>query len=382
MLKNTLNILKLLILAVILSNCSKDPNPVGEGLLSQNDNLVSSSTILFSNSAKSYSVKASNNSTTIMVGKFSEDNNYIEAKTLIQFTSTAVDTVFLNSIINCELKLQPIYSFPDTAGVLSFAVHKILKSWTDYTFTIDSLVSGFFDPNQVHEYSINVNAKDTLPVKIPIGNSLVKDWLKGSDNYGVILIPKTTSNFVLGFSSSDLFTSDAPELIINYQLPEDTSAKTLILKVRQDATVITGDMSNFPNNLHIVHGGLLNRAIYNFSVDTIPRASTILEAKLILYVDTNYSRFSPFSLKKILVQEVATADSIPKLGALSVDNTIFGDSIILNIQQIVQKWVTRKPNYGIALRAFNEFTEVDRIAIFNRYSSKPPRLEIKYLRLP
>lgn len=380
--KNTLTSFIVLIIVILFSQCSKDPNSVGEDLLSYNDQLLTYSVDIVSNYSKNYNVKASNNSSTIMVGKFTQGDNYIEAKTLIQFTSTAVDSTFLNSIINCELKIQPIYSLPDTTGVFSFTIHRILKSWSDYTFTIDSLVSEFYDPSVINEYEINVNAKDTVPIKFSIKTDLVKDWLQGKDNYGIIINPKPTSNTIFGFRSGDLFTSDAPELIINYQLPEDTAAKTLILKIKQDASVLDGDMRHTPQSLYFIQGGLLYRGLLKFSIDTIPRASSITEANLVLYIDTNYSKFSPFSLKKIIAQEVATEDSIPRLGAILTENIISGDSVVINVQQIVQKWITRKPNFGIALRAYNEFTELDRIAVYHSYSYKPPKLRIKYMRLP
>ncbi len=376
------NIFPILLSMILLSSCSKDPNSAGEDLLSNNEKFDSYTINLNSVSSRGYDVTASNNSSTLMIGKYQDGNNFIEAKTLIQFTTTAVDTVFLNSIITTEIKMQPIYSMPDTSGVLSFSIHKMLKSWSDYTFTIDSLNSDSYQFNSVNDYELNVNTKDTLAVKFNINVDLVKEWLKGSENYGIILIPKLNSNMVFGFRSGDLFTYDSPELIITYQLPEDTSSKTLILKVKQDATVFSGSIVSFPKNISVIQGGLLKRVLCNFYIDTIPKASSILQANLTFYIDTNFSRFSPFSLRKILVQEVISEDSIPKLGSLSADNTVSGDSVTINIQQIVQKWVARKPNYGIALRAYNEFTEIDRIAIFNSYSSKPPRLEIKYLRLP
>lgn len=382
MMKKIKNIFPILLMTFLLSNCSKEPNSVGEDLLSNNENFISYTINLNSLSSRGYNLTTSNNSSTIMVGKYVDGNNVIEAKTLIQFTTTAVDSVFLNSIISTEIKMRQIYSMPDTSGVLSFSIHKMLKSWNDYSFTIDSLNSDSYDPVPVADYDLNVYSKDTLPVKFVINSALVKNWLQGLENFGIIFIPKPNNNYVVGFKSGDLFSYDEPELVITYQLPEDTSSKTLILKVKQDATVFSGSVQSYPNNILILQGGLIKRGVCNFSIDSIPRASSLLQANLILYVDTNFSRFSPFSLKKIQVQEIISEDSIPKLGSLAADNTLSGDSIIINIQQIVQKWIARKPNYGIALRAYNEFTEIDRIAIFNSYSSKPPRLQIKYLRLP
>lgn len=375
------NFLILLFTSFLIFGCSDDPSSIGEKLLPDMDNLQTKAFSMNASYSSFYEIDASNNSTTLLLGKYVG----AEANILLQFGIGIIDTSIADSILTAEIKMFQNYSTPDTIGNLNFKIHELNYSWGDYTFTVDSLKDkgvGTF----ITDISKDVRTRDTLPVTFQIPLSIVRNWLKGVTNNGIMFIPKPDMQNIFGFHSYYLGDLDdkRPELIVTYRKTSDTSDKTLIFKTSQDATVFSGVRPVSTSELLYVQGGLLNRGKLHFNVDSIPRSSTITQAFLTLKIDTTLSKFSQFSDRQFLIHEITTQDSIPRLGSLTANNKPTADSIVLDVRKIVQKWVAGKSNFGVALRTYNEFTEFERFAVFgfNAVDSKKPKLTIQYTYLP
>ncbi|MDI6804681.1 MAG: DNRLRE domain-containing protein [Bacteroidota bacterium] len=375
------NFLLLLITSFLIFGCSDDPSSIGEKLLPDQDHLQTNAFNTNASYSFFYGINASNNSSTLLLGKYVG----AEANMLLQFGIGIIDTSIADSILSAEIKMFQNYSTPDTVGNLNFKFHKMDYSWTDYTFTVDTLKAkgvGAF----ITDISKEVRTRDTLPVTFQIPLSIVQNWLKGATNNGIIFIPKPDMQNIFGFHSYYLGDLDdkRPQLIVTYRKTSDTSDKTLIFKTSQDATVFSGAPPASTSELLYVQGGLINRGKLYFKVDSIPRSSTITQAFLTVKIDTTLSKFSQFSDRQFLVHEITTQDSIPRLGSLTASNKPTADSIVIDVRRIVQKWAAGKSNFGVALRTFNEFTEFERFAVFgfNAVETKRPKLTIQYTYLP
>lgn len=358
--------------------CSQDPSSVGKNLLLDSDKLMTDTLTITSEKSSSYPITTSNNSPTLMVGR----SNGVVAEMLLQFGPFVVDTAIANSIISVKIKMLPNYSFKDTTGTMAVSMHRMPIPWNESTFNADSLTTYDINPIDVPHFTINY--KDSL-IEFPVDNNIVSDWLKGVKNNGIILVPKLSSNIIFGFKSYYNSVDDdaRPQVIITYQLPTDT-VKTMTLRTVQDATIFSGVRPSSMDSLFYVQGGLIERGKISFDVSSIHKSVAITQAFLELKIDTLSSIFSSFTDRGIRVHDIVTADSIPKLGALSSAAKPDGNKYMIDVRSLVQQWVTGRPNYGIALRSDNEFEQVERFAVygFSAQADSKPKLIIKYTFLP
>jgi hypothetical protein len=372
--------LSILLTLVFILGCTKDPNSIGKELLGPNDQLITDVSSDTAVASSSYSITSANNSTSLLVGKA----NNIEARMLLQFGTFPVDTNIANSIISAKIKMIPNYSFKDTVGIMAFTIHKMLKSWSEYSFTTDSLLADSYETVPVNTHSLNVNSKDTL-TEFSLNTNLVAECLKGNAGYGIILIPDLNSNMIFSFNTYyySSISDGRPALEIVYRTSSDTIDQTLTLRTTQDATIFSGTRPNSTSSLFYVQGGLICRGRLNFDVSHIPKGAAITQAYLDLKSDTNASSFGSYIDYKIFVQEIFSNDSIPTLSGTTDQGTLVGDSFTIDVRNIVQKWIG-KNNYGVAIRSYNEFTQVERFAIYGvtADADKRPRLRIQYTYLP
>jgi hypothetical protein len=372
----------ILLFFLLLIGCTKEPNSVGKDILDDNaDKLKTAADTSIAVSSSGYAVTSANNSPTLLVGK----SNNTEAKMLLQFGTFAIDTTKANSIISVKIKLKPNYSFKDTVGVMAFSIHKMSNVWSEYNFTADSL-AGSYESAPINTYSFNASSKDTLTI-FDLDKNLVSDWLKGVANDGIILVPDAGSNVIFGFDTYYYSSaSDArPQLEIVYRTATDTADQTITLRTTQDATVFSGTRPISTSSLFYVQGGFINRGKLKFDVSNIPRGAAITQAFLEMKTDSIVSAFGSYTDYQIQVHDILKDDSIPSLSGTTATGKLSGNTFTIDIRSIVQPWVNGKANYGIAIRLYNEFTQVDRIAIFGSAaadSTNKPRLRIQYTYLP
>lgn len=377
--------MKLLSISIIfiflfIIGCSQEPNSVGKDVLGDMDKLKTDVSTNIAVNSSGFSITSANNSTTLMVGK----SNNTEASMLLRFGTFPTDTNLANSVISARIKMKPNYSFKDTAGIMNFSIHEMKRSWSESSFTSDSL-GGSYESTPVNTHSFSANAKDTLTI-FPVEKNLVVEWLKGNTNNGIILIPNLTSNMIFGFDTYyySAISDTRPQLEIIYRTATDTADQTLTLRTIQDATVFSGTRPNSTSSLFYVQGGLISRGKIKFDVSNIPRSATITQAFLDLKTDTLESSLSSYTNFQILVHAISKDDTIPTLSGTTAQGKLSGNTFSIDVRNMVQLWVSGKPNYGIALRYYDEFTQVDRFAIHGSAAAETnrPRLRIQYTYLP
>ncbi len=357
------------------SKCSEDPSSVGNFLLPVDIRVASLP--LSTDSTATYRAPISGASTTLLLGI---SQTTVESRLLLQFE---IPQGFPDTLVaSASLKLKPRYWFRDSLGTLAFTVHKILIPWDEFKITFAD-TTGLFDPTVRGSDSRSMSPRETLLV--PIDTSLVREWLRSpSLSYGVFLKPTTASSVVYGFTSIlDLFTDDRPELIVRYTVPDTTRRlDSLILRTSQNAFVANAPQAPPSSDIVFIQAGVADRGLMHFSVDSIPSSASITSASLEFRRNSALSVRNELSIDSILVQILLGPDSLGGTSARADPSPSENDSVFTSdIRNIVQQWVIGKPNYGVALRAFGEFSTLDRFAVHGRTSpdtASRPVLRITY----
>lgn len=359
---------------ILMEGCSEDPSPVGSALLPKN--VVIKFDSLYANSSTTYRAAITGNSSRLLLGRYRYQNTLdtIEARTLVQFnlSSTRINP---DSVVSASLRLVPAYWFKDSTGTLSFTIHKIISTWREDTITFAGSENLYASSESVYTFT---NPRDQV---FPLDTSLINMWLRNPpENYGVLLKPTAQSTVVYGFTI-DLLNDIRPKLIIRYHA-QDTVRVDSVGTI-QEAFVANSPPRSADSSLFVVQAGIADRGFVKFDVGRIPRSASIASAVLEFVRDSALSVENEFSLDSIVVQ-LLVDNSTPPHGGISVlaqpTGGRGGSKFSADIKSIVQQWVTGKPNYGVALRAFGEFTTLDRFAFYGAGadSLNRPTLRIYY----
>jgi hypothetical protein len=368
----------------LLSGCSDDPNAVGLNMLPPKDVLKIDSAETRATSDTTFLYRTSGSSTRLLLGSYQN----LRARMLLQFAGFSAIPV--NAIIDsATLNFNISYRFKaSTRNFLAFEVHKMLRGWSEQTFTWDSSdVPGTYRSTSDTIFENFITIQDTI-VSLRIDN-LVHEWIQSGNNSpeGVIFIPDTIStNIVLGISNDAVST--VPTLTVAYHSPSDTTL-TLKLSPLQSTSVGNGNPP-VSSTMRYIQAGVAYRALLRFDslVSVVPSKVSVLQATLEIATDTVSSIFNDVSHDSILVYLLK--DNTPPytnevLGTLCIPAYNGVQKIFRSdIRNMVQQWVTQGPNYGIAIRTFNEFTSLDRVALYNSKAapSLKPKLKIVYTILP
>lgn len=363
----------LLAAAALSGGCSDQSSFVGVGLFSKDVQM--DSLVIHPDSSATYRAPITGNSTTLLLGAFQTTG----VRLLLQFNapSGVADT----SIVSGELKLIPRYWFKDSIGNLSFTVHKIVRAWNQSTITFDS-TNGLPGP-PVGSFDAIVSPSETLLV--PIDTTLLREWVRTPGQaYGVILIPTPLCNVVYGFTSFvDFLTDIRPELTYRYIVADSTQRlDSVVAKSIQDAYVAGASLPAPTQASVVVQAGVADRGLLLFNVDSIPRSASITSAILEFTRDLSLSERNELSADSVFVQLLLDNENPPRGGIFAIAEPVGGESGTLfraEVSRIVQQWVTGQPNYGFSLRAYNEFSSLDRFVFHGASDSlNGPRLNVRY----
>jgi hypothetical protein len=127
--------------------------------------------------------------------------------------------------------------------------------------------------------------------------------------------------------------------------------------------------------------GVSYRARVLFDSLTIPTNASITQAIIEFPVDGSLSLTNVHTRDSLIVhllrKNTFPFDSLA-LGTLCVPALNGSQKIYrATITPLVQQWVTREPNYGLVIRAFGEFFNLDRFALYG--SSGPAGLQPKLI---
>jgi hypothetical protein len=296
------------------------------------------------------------------------------------------DTV---NVLSATLRLRLTYRSGDAAGLFSFDVYRVSRSWSPSTLTWDSVQTGFYDASIKRGNFSGTITSDTGFISLALDTSMVREWISttatSDKRYGIILVP-TSSSSVRGFrqfASSDS-ASWYPTLEI---IAAGTSGTT------QDTSSYSSGMGTFvgdvtlPNTPGVisVQAGIVYRSRLTFDVSFIPRGTIINSAFLSLDVVPASTQLTSFTTDTTMQAHVALSDdpsNIEALGAVlrptsSTLTTMTGD-----ISHAVQFWL-RGRNYGLVLR--NTYPgETSRLDLYGLSGAQAanattkPRLKITY----
>jgi hypothetical protein len=312
--------------------------------------------------------------------------NGVEARMALQFTSGLVqrDTI---SILSATLRLRAATWIGDSAGTMTFNVHKILKSWNSLSLTWDSLTaSGFYEDGVVRgTYTGGVNA-DTGYVTLSLDTAMVREWLEPTTytSYGCILVPGAGSTVARGFIA---FGTDSlhyvPTLTVIARNDAGTVTDTTVYNVGNDTFLGNVDLTLDPGRLY-VQAGVVYRSTLSFDASPIPKGAIVNKANIVLQLDRTASHVSKFSgdtLQAIHLRTSLTDSSdFESEGAIgrpgeSGENTY-------EFRRGVQLWVNGTNN-GVLLRAssLNEFSDLDQYVFYGPAASDAalrPKVVVTY----
>lgn len=365
---------------LLAQGCSRDPSPIGSDFLHLP--FLDSLTV-YADSSSNYRLRISGNSATVLVGRYGE----VHAFTLLRFPvpglPSGVDT---SHIVSSSLRLIPQYWFPDSMGTLAFTIHKITRSWSESEVTFDSTGDLYDTTTSFGSLSRQMSTRDTITLRID--TLLVREWIRSSTTYGVVLRPDTVvSTVVFGFgvfqpgSGADL----RPELIVRYRRDTPGVIDSLVYRTVQEAFVANAPLPPVDSRFVYLQAGVADRGVFHFDIDTVvvPLNASVIKAELTFVRDPVQSIRNELSQDSVSIHLISDTRTPPSL-LFSITAQPDGvDSALIfraDIPSIVQQWVIGRPNYGIALRAFGEFTSVDRFVFHGASAdtSVRPKLTIVY----
>lgn len=363
-------------LCVLSANgCSEEPSPVGSLFFPK---VGLDSLTVYADSSATYRQPITGNSHTLLVGRYQD----FEARMLLQFPIPAIPSSIPEStIVSASIRLIPRYWFRDSTGTLAFTIHKITKTWkeTEVQFSDTTLA---YESNSSGSFSKIMGPTDTITV--PLDTTLVHSWIRTREAHGVIFLPTTASDVVYGFMSIfDFFTDIRPLLIVRYPKADTTGVlDSVVFGSNQEAFVANTVPPAASLQAVTLQAGVADRGIFRFNVDSIPRSANIMNAELTFTRNASQSIRNDLSQDSIFIHLITNMREFPELALSVLATPVGGDSASMfkaDIKTIVQQWVTGRPNYGIALRTYGEFTTVDRFVLYGAGDSVyRPQLNILY----
>ena len=361
----------------LLGGCADDPpNPVGIGLVPSADRVKIRSYDTTAISSSTYTTRISGSTTLVMLGKYQDD----KAWTLMQFyiDSTKYPLTKLDSV---TLSFRINYRFRDSSGVVAFTLHNMRTTWYQGSFTLDSLqlIPNCYSDTILGSYTLTVHPTDST-VSIRLDTSAARTWISNGQS-SIILVPKDSSTIIIGIGTVASYADQNPKLTIAYH---DTANVPY-----SDSMYAYQRMSVAENALPVVtqhmfaQGSVAVRSKLKFDVSGIPANVSITEATLRISLDTVLSVRNSASDNSIIALFAVDDSAKPAVGGYyGVSSLSNGSVLTIPVTSLVQQWAARGAavNHGIVLRAYNEYTTIERYAMYDvtALPALRPKLLIKY----
>lgn len=369
----------------LIDGCSDDPNAIGIALIPKGDGITLTADTINAITTATDTAHIQGTSATLLLGTFRP----LEARTLLEFDGIPADKP-MATIDSAILTLHIDYRFGDTTAGFGFTVHQLLLAWNSTTLLWSNLVpvldSLYNHTNDTTFYS-PVQAQDTiLTVHI---EPVVRSWFQAENSapYGVILIPSPTENFVLGFANYINTVGDfRPTLTIGYHDSTAGDTTTLTLLPSQ-VLFLANSVRPVPTDTVYVQSGIAYRGRVKFDLGSLPKNVSITSATMNLFLNSSSSLRNVYTLNSIIANPALDSSSLPGLSSLSAAGTPdLLDSSMFNfdIKSFVQQWIATSPNYGMMLRAYDEYTSLDGFVFYGAKADAAhrPRLTITYTKFP
>ena len=312
------------------------------------------------------------NGTVNLAGRSPEGH---EAYALLQFPSSQFPQRDTIDVLSAQLTLHAATWFGDSSGTLSLKVHKILRSWSPFSLTWDTLQSGgFFEDAIVRgEFNGGITA-DTEDVVVTLDTAMVRQWLQPDDftQYGILLKPEIGSTIVRGFTGFGLDPSEYdPKITVVARNIAGTVTDTTEYSLGSDTFAGNYD-PGLLNDRIATQAGVVYRTKIMFDASAIPTGAIINKADLILTpILSAISKFSADTLLATHVLTTATADSSFEFtGSIAVRGA--GSTLTFDMRHAAQLWVNGTNN-GVILRSStqSEFSTLDLHVFFGLTAVDP-----------
>ncbi len=314
-----------------------------------------------------------------------------EAIMALQFTPGQFPQRDTIRVISAELRLRAVTWYGNPSGTLSLTAYKILKSWSSFTLTWDSLDvqlnPGFYEEGIVRGTYTGMVATDTESIVISLDTAMVREWLQPSTftQYGIALVPATGSTFVRGFTPFGVDSIQfQPTLTVIAQNFAGTVQDTNEYALGSDTFAGNVDSLVTATDRMFVQAGVVYRTKITFDASSIPQGAIVNKAELLLTRDVSASQINKFSADTLVAVHVLTTgteDGTFELqGSLATQRS--DSSIAFEIRHAVQIWVNGTNN-GILLRAntLSEFSTFDLHVFYGPTASDTavrPRVQVLY----
>jgi hypothetical protein len=382
--------LPVFLLLLLLIGCAEKPKSVGNGLPNIDGVFNITDTTFYAVNETSYVVTfAKGSGLSNLAGRISPTE---EAVSLINFLPDAtIDSLKGARIDTVEFRVTVNYKYRSTTYPVVFNIVEVQRSWSQSSFTSDSLSSLTLGSKVIGTFSDSMNYTVTSIARLDTVE--VRKWANSyidttaADFYGfAIQAPSGVTNGIVGFSTFDSYTGYAPQIFIRYTKNGIRDSLTYYSGEDTYATKYTGPTTFSPI---VVRGGFGFRSKIRFDISSLVDKPIVNNAALELTLDTSASSFGGYS-----------PDTVTALMAMSntildqSDSTIFvygfrtttvaGQPPVYSFKltAIADRWVRSvKPNYGITLRWAAEYGTVEKAVFYssaNTDVTKRPKLKITY----
>lgn len=378
------SLLLLILFIPVIDGCSDNPNATGIALIPKGDAIAIAADTIKASVTATDTAHVQGTSTTLLLGTFGP----LEARTFLEYDGIPSDKP-LATIDSAILTLHIDYRFGDTTAGFGFTVHQLLLAWNSSTLLWSNLVSVpdslYKHTNDTTFYSA-VQAQDTiLTVHI---EPVVRSWFQAENSapFGIILIPSPAQNLVLGFANYVNVDDFRPTLTIGYHDSTAGDSTTLTLTPSQ-LLFLANSVRPVPTDTLYVQSGIAYRGRVKFDLSSLPKNVSITSATMNLFLNSSSSLRNTYTVNSITAQPALDSTSAPALSTLSTAGTPDANDsskFDFDIKSFVQQWIATSPNYGMILRAYNEYISLDGFVFYgaNADAAHRPRLTIKYTQFP
>lgn len=336
-----------------------------------------------------WSTPVAGNDATLLIGSYQDVNSYF----LLRFTDFSdIDTA---DVLSAVLNLHQMSHFGE-GDSFAVQIYPVNTTWTESEVKWPAIKDGYDSGNPVG--SFHVQAADTLDIGVDLPASLINGWITAGDNNG-LLFAFEQAPFVAEFYS----TSSAgywASLDVVYRAKAG-NLDTVIVSVVHDASLLKYDTQTPENSLQQdisrlrIGNGTGYRSLVKFDLSSIPQASTIHQAYLVLHVDGRQSYTK--STGMFIAATVVAGDSIWTPGSIELDSlnlsptgiavsdnatfSITSASDIASLTMRVQEWLWKqRPNYGLLLYSLEEADNLSEMSFYSGLddSTLVPSLRITY----
>jgi hypothetical protein len=374
--------------ALYLAGCADKPKSIGNNLLPPDDMFNFAETTFTAISDTVYKVPLLNGySTSNLAGKLLTGEEFI---TLLDFYYTSiVDSLQGAHIDTAEIRMTVNYRMLPASPPIIFNIYEVLRSFSEGTFTSDSLNSSLIGATAIGTCSDSMNYGQMVTARIT-DTSVIRRWADDyldtskPDFYGFAIRAVNTTG-VIGFTPFNFYSTVVPTLVIKYT--RNGYHDSLFFTYGQDTFAEMFTTPPVYSELE-VRGGVGVRAKLKFNVSSLSSRQIVNNAKLSLTVDTTastYSGYSPDTLVALLAIPGSNIDSSSAsyyAYGLKKTSTSSFPSYEFSVTQMAQRWINNlSSNEGLAIRWLAENYTSEKVVFFSLSDpdeTRRPKLKIIY----